>query len=132
MRALRRSTTAQSARQARRARRLARDQEVRALQAQGVSKRHLARQLPMRRTTVIRDLRTDAFPERAQSRRVSLLAPYLASRQQRGDAGGHHGVQRWRDMHALGFPGTRRMVSHWVVLRRELDLGGVPRTQATR
>jgi len=77
-RSLRRSTTDQIARQARRARRFARDQEVRALHAQGVSKRHMVRQLQMRRTTVIRDLHTTTFPERAQSRRISSLDPYVA------------------------------------------------------
>jgi transposase len=118
-----RSTADQIARQARRARRLARYQEVRALHAQGVSTRHMARQLQMSRTTVSRYLRPDAFPERGQSQRVSLLNPYVAYLHKRWDAGCHHGVQRWRDMHALGFPGTRRMVSNWVVLRRELELG---------
>jgi transposase len=53
-RSLRRSTTAQCARQERRARRLALDREVQALHAQGVSKRHFAKPLQRRRTTVIR------------------------------------------------------------------------------
>jgi transposase len=122
-RLLRRSTTDQIARQARRARRVARYQEVRALHAQGVSTRHIARQLHMSRTTVIRYLRTTAFPERAQSRRVSLLDPYAIYLQKWWDAGCHNGVQLWREIHALGFPGTRRMVSNWVVLRRELERG---------
>jgi transposase len=122
-RSLRRSTTDQIARQERRARRLARYQEVRALHAQGVSTRHIAQQLQMSRTTVLRYLRTDTFPERAQSRRVSLLDPYVAYLQKQWDAGCHNGVQLWREIQALGFPGTRRMVSNWVVLRRELELG---------
>jgi transposase len=77
----------------------------------------------MSRTTVIRYLHTTAFPERAQPRRESLLAPYVAYLQKRWDAGCHNGVELWRDIQALGFPGTRRMVSNWVVLRRELALG---------
>jgi transposase len=119
-RSLRRSTTDQIARQARRARRFARYEQVRALYAQHFSKRHIARQLQMSRTTVIRYLRTDAFPERAQSRRVSILDPYVAYLQKRWDAGCRNGVHLWREIQALGFPGTRRMVSNWVVLRREL------------
>jgi transposase len=122
-RSLRRSTTDQIARQERRARRLARYQEARALHAQGASTRHIARQLQMSRTTVIRYLHTDTFPERAQSRRVSLLDPYVAYLQKQWDAGCHNGVQLWREIQALGFPGTRRMVSNWVVLRREFELG---------
>jgi transposase len=122
-RSLRRSTTDQRARQERRARRLARYQEVQALHAQGLSKRHIAKQLQMSRTTVIRYLRTTAFPERAQPRRESLLDPYVAYLQKRWDAGCHKGVELWREIQALGFPGTRRMVSNWVVLRRELELG---------
>jgi transposase len=122
-RALRRSTTEQIARQERRARRRARDQEVRALHAQGVSKRHIAQQLQMSRTTVLRHLRPDTCPERAQSRRVSRLAPYVAYLQKPWDAGCHNGVQLWRAIQALGLPGTRRMVSNGVVLRRELARG---------
>jgi hypothetical protein len=121
-RSRRRSTTDQIARQARRARRFARDEQVRALYAQHGSKRPMARQLQMRRTTVIRSLRTDVFPERAQSRRVSMLDPYAASLQKRWDAGCRNGVPRWRESQARGFPGTRRMVSNGVVLRRELAL----------
>jgi transposase len=121
-RSLRRSTTDQIARQERRARRLARYQEVQTLHAQGVSKRHMAQQLQLSRTTVIRYLRTETFPERAQSQRVSLLDPYVAYLQKQWDTGCHDGVQLWREIQALGFPGTRRMVSHWVVLRRELEL----------
>ena len=116
---LRRSTTDQIARQARRARQFALDQEVRALHAQGVSKRHMDRQLQIRRTTVIRDLHTTTCPERAQSRRISALDPCVAYLQTRWDAGCHTDVQLWREMQALGFPGTRCMVSHGVVLRRE-------------
>jgi transposase len=122
-RSLRRSTTDQRARQERRARRFARYQEVRALHAQGISKRHIAKQLQMSRATVIRYLRTDTCPERAQPRRVSVLDPYVPYLQKRWDTGCHNGVELWREIQALGFSGTRRMVSNWVVLRRELWLG---------
>jgi hypothetical protein len=119
-RSLCRSTTDQIVRHARRARRFARSQEVRARHAQGLSQRHIAKQLRMSRTTGIRYLRVATFPERAQPRRVSLLDPYTAYLPQRWDAGGHNGVRLWRAIRALGFPGTRRMVANWVVLRRDL------------
>jgi hypothetical protein len=122
-RALRRSTADPIARQARRRRRFACDEPVRALYAQHCATRQRARQLRMSRTTVIRYLRTEAFPERAQSRRVSMLDPYVTSLHTRWEAGCHHGVHLWREIQALGFPGTRRLVSNWVVLRRELELG---------
>lgn len=122
-RSLRRSTTDQRARQDRRARRLARYQEGQALHAQGLSKRRMARQLRMSRTTVIRSLRTTAFPERAQSRRRSLLDPSVASLHKRWEAGCHNGVQLWREIRTRGFPGPRCMVSNWVVLCRELRRG---------
>ena len=112
-RSLRRSTTDQCARKARRARRWALYREVQALHAQGFSKRHIVKPLQVSRTTV--------FPERARPRRESLLDPSVASRQKRWDAGCHHGVELWREMQALGFSGTRRMVCNWVVLRRELE-----------
>lgn len=130
-RSLRRSTFDQCARQERRARRLARYQEVWALHAQGVSKRHIAKQLQISRTTVIRYLHTPVFPERAQPWRESLLDPYAAYLQKRWDAGCHNGVELWREIQALGFSGTRRMVSNWVVLRRELELSR-PSTRGRR
>jgi hypothetical protein len=120
-RSLRRSTTDQGARQARRARRLARDQAVQALHAQGVATRQIAQPRQMSRMTVIRYLRTPVFPERAQSWRESLLDPDVASLQKRWEAGGHQGAQLWRAIHALGFPGTRRLASKGVVLRRALE-----------
>jgi hypothetical protein len=46
----------------------------------------------MSRTTVIRYLRTAAFPERTQSRRASILDPFVAYLQERWDAGCHNGV----------------------------------------
>ena len=46
----------------------------------------------MSRTTVIRYLRTTAFPERAQSRRVSVLDPYMAYLDKRWEAGCHNGI----------------------------------------
>jgi transposase len=122
-RALHRSTHDQSARQERRARRLARYEPVCALDAPHVSKRPMARPLRRSRTPVIRYLRPDACPARAPSRRASRLDPYVAYLPTRGEAGCQHGVHLWREMQALGFAGTRRMVSHWVGLRRELALG---------
>jgi transposase len=83
----------------------------------------MARQLQMSRTTVIRYRCTEGVPERARSRLVSLLDPYGAYLHKRWEAGCHNGVQLWREIHALGFPDTRRMVSNGVVLRRELALG---------
>ena len=43
----------------------------------------------------------------------------MAYLDKRWEAGCHNGMQLWREIQALGFPGTRRMVSNWVVLRRE-------------
>jgi transposase len=67
----------------------------------------MARQLQMSRTTVIRYLRTSSLPERAQSRRVSLLDPYVAYVHKRWEEGCRKGVQLRRDIQTLGFPGTR-------------------------
>jgi transposase len=64
------------------------------------------------RRQLVRHLRSTAFPERAQSRRLSLLDAYVAYLQNRWDAGCHNGVQLWREIHALGFAGTCRMVSN--------------------
>lgn len=119
----RRSTTEQAARQERRADRLHRYDTIHALAAQGYSTRHIARELKLSRSTVIHDLRHAEFPERARSRRPSKLDPYAAYLQERWDAGCHNGAQLWREIQERGFSGTRRLVSNWVVLRRERLLG---------
>jgi transposase len=119
----RRSTTEQAARQERRARRLSRFERVHELAAQGISRRQIAQKLKLSRTTVQFYLEQEQFPERAQSRRPSKLDPYAPYLQERWDAGCHNGVLLWREIRERGFSGTRRLVSNWVVLRRERLLG---------
>lgn len=122
-RSTRRSTTDQAARVERRSRRLERYDAVRVLHDQGITNRQIARQLGMSRTTVIRYLRAESFPERVYSRRRSMLDPYAAYLQQRWDAGCHNGTQLWREIREKGYSGSPRLVSNWVVLRRERLLG---------
>jgi hypothetical protein len=52
----------------------------------------MARPLQMSRTTVIRSLRTTDFPERARSRRISLLDPDVAYVHKCWDEGCHNGM----------------------------------------
>lgn len=117
---VRRSRYEQASRQAGRRQREERYAEVRALHAQGLSLLGIARQLRMGRATVRRYVAADAFPERAAHRRTpSQLLPYVASLERRWAEGCTDGVRLWKEVQALGYGGSRRMVAQWVCQRRQ-------------
>jgi transposase len=107
-----RSQTQQDSR-VRRDRRLARYEQVRALQAQGVGLREIARRLGMGRQTVRRFVRAGGFPERAEHRRrPTMLTPYEPYLQARWAAGCQNTRQLWEEIRARGFPGSAGALRH--------------------
>jgi transposase len=87
--------------------RQARFAEVKALAAKGFSRRAIAHQLLMHRTTVARYLQLDELPKRVSSAHtISKVTPYLDYIQQRWSAGCHNGKQLWREICALGYSGS--------------------------
>ena len=101
-------TRAEERRQARRAKRLERYESVRRLHRQGASHRTIARQLKMGKGTVRRYLHASAFPEIAQRPKApSILDPFLPYLMERWQAGGHNGVQLWREVSQHGYTGSR-------------------------
>jgi transposase len=101
-----RPTRVECEQQERRARRYARYEEVRALHAQGLSARQVARTLGLARNTVRHFLRAEGFPERQPRRpRPTLLTPYEPYLRERWAAGCRNAAQLWREIRARGFTG---------------------------
>jgi Transposase/Helix-turn-helix len=108
-------TARQAAVQAARERRTALYAEVRALHAQGLSQRAVARRLGISRATVGKFIAGEACPERAlypqrATRPVTLLTPYEPYLRERWAAGCHNAWRLWAEIRAQGFPGSRSLV----------------------
>jgi transposase len=100
---------------ARRDRRKARWQQVRDLHAAGASISGIARQLGMGRRTVRHYLATPEHPTwrpppRPGGLRSPLLQPYVTYLQDRWQAGCHNVSQLFREVRALGYPGSRALL----------------------
>lgn len=115
-------TKASLQREAHRNQRLARYQQVRALHAEGLSQRGIARQLHMSIHVVRHFLQADRFPERATRRPVaSKLDPFLPFLEQQLAAGHDNALHLWRELHDKhGYKGSRSLVSPWVAHHRQL------------
>jgi transposase len=136
-------TRAQQEQQRRRARRLERYEQVRALHRQGMSLRAISSQIDISRKTARRFLGAETFPERAQRRRWSKLAPYEPYVRERWAAGCQNAHPLWQEVRARGFLGAPSLVRRYVAGWRteparhgraaQVDLpGGVPAPQPTR
>ncbi len=114
-------TSTQLKQQASRTRRQSRYGDMRRLQAEGASRRAIARQLHLGRHTVDRYLTADEFPERAQpAPKPSILNSYVPYLTQQLTAGHDNGVQLWREISQQGYHGSRSLVSRWVAHHRFL------------
>lgn len=115
-------TKASQQREAHRNQRLARYQQVRALHAEGLSQRVIARQLHISIHVVRHFLQADHFPERATRRPVaSKLDPFLPFLEQQLAADHDNALQLWRELRDQhGYKGSRALVSRWVAHHRHL------------
>lgn len=100
---------------ARRARRMARWQKVRDLHAAGTSIQGIARQLGMGRRTVRNYIATPdpalaRPPPRPGGLRSPTLQPYVEYLRDRWQAGCHNVSQLFREIRALGYPGSRTLL----------------------
>jgi transposase len=102
--------------------RLTRYQQVRALHAEGLSQRAIARQLGFSIHVVRNFVQADQFPERATRRPVvSKLDPFLPYLRQQLTASHDNALQLWRDLcDQQGYTGSRALVSRWVAHHRHL------------
>ena len=93
-----------------RAKRLARYQQVVALRQQGMSQAAIAEWVGINRSTVIRWLAHDTFPERCPCPRPSGLEVYLPWLRERWNAGCQNIAQLYRDLVAQGCTHSYRSV----------------------
>ena len=114
-------TASERRKEASRARRQSRYDEAHRLQAAGLSRRAIAKQLHLNRKTVMRFLKADVFPERAQPpAKPTLLDRYVPYLTQQLAAGHDNGLQLCREIQAQGYRGSRSSVSSWVAHHRYL------------
>lgn len=92
-----------------------RDEAIHALAKHGMTRCAIARALGRNRKTVQSSLAADTVPQRPrQVRKASILRPYEPYLLERGRSGVHNGLKLWREIVALGYPGTRGNVSRFV------------------
>jgi len=101
--------------QERRARRVARYEEVRALRAQGQSRRAIARLTGLNKRTVQRYVEADGCPEhQARARRHTQFERFIPYLQECWETGCHNAKQLWHDLRARGFTGGYTTVSDYL------------------
>jgi len=108
-----RSRTDQARRKQAYEKRLKRWLLVKQLKARGLSSRRIARLTRLSRTTVLRYLKEDHFPERQPSPRPSILDPYLPYLKQRVAEADISARQLWREIQEQGYPGSASQVRKW-------------------
>ncbi len=100
---------------------------VHAAAARGLSKSAIARALGVHRHTVQKYLALDAAPERRHANRtVSILAPYEAYLLERWRHGCHDARALWREVAALGYPGSYGPVVRVIRQLRVAETAGQP------
>lgn len=108
------------------AKRAQRYEAIHTLARQGMTRRAIARALGLNRKTVQTYLAADAAPRRPrQVRKASILRPYESYLLERWRAGVHNGLKLWREIVALGYPGTRGNVSRFVAYLRRCERDGL-------
>jgi transposase len=109
------SPAQQQVKQDRRARRLARYQEIKSLEAQGLGQREIARRTGMARNTVKRFLRREQFPEiAARPPRNGKMTPFAEYLRQRWRDGCCNAATLYEEIVAQGFTGSIDLVQRFV------------------
>ncbi len=112
----------------RRAKRLARYEQILQLRQSGVGIRAIARQMGMGRETVKKFLRAGSFPERAKTRRSSLVDRHVGELRRLWDSGIHNAMELYRHIAAQGFRGSshliRRCIAPWRDPVQQSDASG--------
>jgi transposase len=103
----------------RRAKRLARYEQILQLHQSGVGIRAIAKQMGMGRETVKKFLRAGAFPERARTRRSSLVDRYIDELRRLWESGIHNAMELYRHIAAQGFRGSSHLIRRYIALWRD-------------
>lgn len=99
-------------------------QAIQALAKQGMSQCAIGRALGIHRHTVRKYLLVEGVPERLRKPRPSILTPHLGYLLERWRQGERNALELWREIVALGYPGTSRNVSRLVTQLRRLEAAG--------
>lgn len=98
---------------------------VHAMATEGMSQLSIGRALGIHRHTVQRYLSCDTVPLRPRyTHKTSILAPYEPYLLKRWRQGYRNGLGLWREIVALGYPGTRGNVSRFVAHLRQQQRAG--------
>jgi len=120
-----RTTRKQQRQEERRAKRLARYEEIKRLEADGLSLRQIVRRLRLSRCTVRRWVRVERFPERASRPKprqpLDEFTDYL---RRRWEQGCHSAARLYRELQMQGFGGSLYMVRRRVVAWRQPEAAG--------
>jgi hypothetical protein len=93
--------------------------EVRRRHAGGQPLRSIHRETGLARATVRKYALSDSFPRHGlRGPTPSILDPFLPHLQARWDEGCENAMALWREVVALGFPGTPKQVRRWLSERR--------------
>jgi len=123
-----RSRETERAMRERKRRRKALHTEIHRLYQDGYAIRVIARLLSKSPMTIYKYLSMPEFPQRiARKKRPSILDPYQDYLSQRWKAGCRNASQLWREIQAMGFPGSRRQVLRWAYERRDSPASTTPR-----
>ncbi len=109
-------------RQQRRDKRKALFEAVRTAYQRGLTKRPIARELSITRTTVLRFLKTEEFPERAPRQRRSELDSFREYLEKRWEEGCHNASQLCRELRERGYDGQRSRVKKYLQAWRAKSL----------
>jgi transposase len=132
------STRAQREKAQRREKRLALYAQSMQLLSCGMSMRMIAKTTGISSRTLRRWVRADGFPERAKSKRNSIVGRFVLYLRRRWEEGCHNTRQLWRELCAQGFDGSSEIVRYhladWrressVELRHRHEVGRQPNTK---
>jgi transposase len=123
----RRTRAERASSQTSRARRMAQYELIQQLRHEGYNIAQIARLLGLHRDTVRKNFYATNFPERKlRHAERSILEPYLPHLEQRHREGCENAMQLWREIKAVGYPGTPRQALRWMQLRRTQPAPSTP------
>jgi transposase len=94
----------------------------------GQNIKQIADQLSLNRATVRIYYYAESFPERSHRQPMSsMLDPFLPYLERRHTKGCENASQLWREIQALGYPGSRRQVSQWMQIHRRQPAPTTPK-----
>ena len=126
--AFRRTKAEQLQSQTSRERRVARYERIQELRRDGFNISQITRHLGLHHETVRKNFYATSFPERKQRQTTfSILDPYLAYLEKRFQNGCENGMQLWREIQSMGYPGSHRQVLRWLQLHRTKPAPSTPK-----